>query len=234
MSDTLNLIKVPDTNAMRALSEHLKVSADGYDEHLNRLNDNQAQLVQKNWQGEGASAYVQANGQLTTIGEVHVDQMQRASKILDQTADAIDAGNRVQDAAQRDWDIAEGYVREGYPEAAVPYYISAQVLRDEASVTLLTAQAEFNTSFANLTAEISRTPSMSSMTRDPYLVKEIHAKPGGKLPMTPPLTPPASPPLGPVDSPALKPIRNIRCRLPHRPPRLTRSLRPYPTVGRER
>ena len=106
MSDPLDLMQVPDTSTMRALSQHLKVSADGYDEHLQSLKANQKPL-QENWQGDGTSAYVQSNGQLSLIGGVHVEQMQRASSIFESTADLLDEGRYTQDAAELQWNQAQ-------------------------------------------------------------------------------------------------------------------------------
>ena len=114
--------------------------------------------MQKNWKGDGVSAYAQSNGRLMVGGDVAVSQMDRASAILDQTADAIDAGKRMQDAAQKDWDTAEWYMRIEQPAAAVPYYTSAEVLRATAGDILMEAQANFHTGFAALTEEISTHP----------------------------------------------------------------------------
>ena len=172
MADALNLIPVPDTSTMRALSQHLKVSADGYDEHLQSLKANQAPL-QENWQGNGMSAYVQSNGQLITIGGVHVEQMQRASSIFESTADLFDEGKRDQDAAELQWKQAQALKLIGQFVEAATLEVSARVMQAAALATVSAARTLFNSGFASLTAEINTTPSMTGLTRDPYPVKGI-------------------------------------------------------------
>ena len=167
MADTLDLIPVPDTSTMRALSQHLKVSADGYNEHLQSLKANQKPL-QENWQGDGTSAYVQSNGQLSLIGGVHVEQMQRASSIFESTADLLDEGRcdpgcgraavEPGTSTQTDWSVCRGcHLRS-----------SARVMQATALATVSAARTLFNSGFASLTAEINTTPSMTSMIRDTY------------------------------------------------------------------
>ncbi len=103
---------------MRALAGHLKVSADGYEEQLQSLKANQKPL-QENWQGDGTSAYVQSNGRLLLIGGVHVEQMQRASSIIESTADLLDEGRYTQQAAEVQWNQAQALKLVGqFVEAA--------------------------------------------------------------------------------------------------------------------
>ena len=208
MADLPNLIPVPDTSTMRALSQHLKVSAAPYNEHLQSLKANQKPL-QENWQGDGMSAYVQSNGQLITIGDVHVEQMQRASSIFESTADLFDEGRHTQEAAEVQWNQAQALKLVGQFVEAATLEAAARVMQATALATVSAARTLFNSGFASLTAEINTTPSMTSKTRDPYAVKGIPVKqpsqkPAMTPPLTPPATPPATPPLTPVKSPALQ------------------------------
>ena len=204
MADALNLIPVPDTSTMRALSQHLKVSAAPYNEHLQSLKANQKPL-QENWQGDGTSAYVQSNGQLITIGDVHVEQMQRASSIIESTADLLDEGRYTQDAAELQWNQAQALKLIGQFVEAATLEAAARVMQATALATVSAARTLFNSGFASLTAEINTTPSMTGKSDDMYAVKGISLKqpsqkPAMTLPMTPPATPPATSPLTPVGS----------------------------------
>ena len=155
------------------------------------------------------SAYVQSNGQLSLIGGVHVEQMQRASSIMESTADLLDEGRHTQQAAEVQWNQAQALKLVGQFVEAATLEVSARVMQATALATVSAARTLFNSGFASLTAEINTTPSMTRNPTDTYAVQGIPLKqPGQKPAMTPPLTPPATPPvtspLTPVDSPAHK------------------------------
>ena len=167
MADALDLIPVPDTSTMRALAGHLKVSAAPYNEHLQSLKANQKPL-QENWQGDGTSAYVQSNGQLSLIGGVHVEQMQRASSIIESTADLFDEGRYTQQAAEVQWNQAQALKLIGQFVEAATLEVSARVMQATALATVSAARTLFNSGFASLTAEINTTPSMTGKSDDTY------------------------------------------------------------------
>ena len=155
----LNLLTIPKTETLRALSRHFKKSITPYEQHLHSLATNQGPLMES-WQGEGTEAYVQSNGQLVSIGGVHVEQMQEAASICESTADLLDEGSQTQNAAEVLWKQAKALEALGQFEVAAPIEASAHATQAAALVTLTTARMTFNTGFATLTARMVSAPSM--------------------------------------------------------------------------
>ena len=193
MGRALNLLTIPKTETLRALSQHFKKSITPYEEHLHSLAANQEPLMES-WQGEGTEAYVQSNGQLVSIGGVHVEQMQEAASICESTADLLDEGSRTQNEAEALWRQAKALEALGQFEAAAPIEASAHATQATALVTLTTARTTFNTGFAALTARMASVPSMTGETFNNYQVTGGHEKTFSKGPLTPPATPPPSKP----------------------------------------
>ena len=192
MVRALNLLTIPNTETLRALARHFKVSVSPYEKHLHGLKANQDLLV-ANWQGEGTEAYVQSNGRLLSGGAVHVEQMQEAANILESTATLLDEGSRAQNAAEMLWKEAKTLEIAGQFVAAAPIEASAHAAQAAALATLESARISFNTRFAALTATIPNTLGMTDKGFDNYEVTGGYEKTLSSGSLTLPATSSATP-----------------------------------------